>query len=128
MLGHCLRRLPNFNPSMGLNASCFLVLKKHLPVISPAYHLPASSGHTHLHRHRKRWASVTDVGAALNKHWFNASCLLCLAITGLEQFGASVNVRQWWDSYGSPAIRLIKCPYIAYRASPQNIHEAFSQC
>ena len=41
MLGHCLRRLPNFNPSMGLNASCFLVRKKTLPTftshISPAY-------------------------------------------------------------------------------------------
>ena len=80
--------------------------------------LVTSSGHTHLHRHRKHWASVTDVRPTLTQHWFNASCLLRSAIIGLEQFGASVNVRQWWDSYGSLAIRLIKCPYIAYRASP----------
>ena len=104
MLGHCLQRLPNFNPSMGLKASCFLVVRKHLPVKSPAYHSLASSGHTHLHRHRKRWASVTDAGPTLIQHWFNASCLLCLTIIGLEQFRASVNVRQWWDSYGSLAI------------------------
>ena len=83
--------------------------------------LVTSSGHTHLHRYRKRWASVRDVGPALIQHWFNASCLLCLAIIGLEQFWASVNVRQWWDSYGSLAIGLIKCPYIAYRASPLSL-------
>ena len=29
------------NPSMGLNASCFLVRKKHLPVISPGISLPS---------------------------------------------------------------------------------------
>ena len=35
----------------------------------------ASSSHTHWwQRHCKRWASVTDVGPALNQHWFNASC------------------------------------------------------
>ena len=77
MLGHCLRRLPNFYPSMGLNASCFLVLKKTLASHITPYHLPASSGHTHLHRHHKRRASVTDVGPALIQDWFNASCLLC---------------------------------------------------
>ena len=109
MLSHCLRRLPNFTPSMGLNASCFLVLKK---THHPGYHSPASSSHTHLYRHRKRWASVTDVGPTLFQHWFNTPCLLCLDITGLEQFWASVNVRQWWDTYGSLAIRLIKCPHI----------------
>ena len=97
----------------------YVPVREHLPVISPGIWLPASSSHTHLHRHRKRWASVTDVGPKLVQYWFNASCLLCLAIAiiGLEQFWASVNVRQWWDSYGSLARRLIKCLYIAYRAS-----------
>ena len=79
MLGHCLRRLPNFNPSMGLNASCFFGAWKNT-CQSYRPHITchaASSGHTHLHRHRKRWASVTDVGPALIQHWFNALCLLC---------------------------------------------------
>ena len=99
MMDQCLRRLPNFNPSMGLNASCFLVPKKNTSQsYHPAYHSPASS---HWHRHRKRWASITDVGPALIQHWFNALCLLCLAIIGLEQCWASVNVGQWWDSDGS---------------------------
>ena len=95
----------------------FLVRKKTLA--SHGISLPASFSHTHWHRDRKRWAGVTDVGPAL--HWFDA---LCLAIIGLEQCWASVNVRQWWDSDDS----LIKCPRILYRASPQNIYGAFSQC
>ena len=67
----------------------------------PAYHSPASFSHTLLYRHRKRWASVTYVGPAIIQHCFNAYCLLCLAIIGLEHCWASVNVRQWWDSDGS---------------------------
>ena len=51
MLRHCLRRLPNFNPSMGLNASCFFVRKKtlYLPVRSPGislWHLTLYSSST----------------------------------------------------------------------------------
>ena len=110
----------------------FLVRKKHLPVIyHPAYHSPASFSHTLWHRHRKRWASVTEAGPAIIQHWFNAKCFMCLSIIGLEHCWVSFNARQWWDSDGSlymytpnqvPA-------YIAYRPSIQNnIHEAFSQC
>ena len=36
-----------------MNASCFLVLKKTLASHITAYHLPASSGHTHLHYTKK---------------------------------------------------------------------------
>ena len=32
MLGHYLRRFPNGNPTMVLNASCFFARKKHLPL------------------------------------------------------------------------------------------------
>ena len=38
----------------------------------PVYHSPASFSHTLWHRHRKRWASVTEVGPAIIQHWFNA--------------------------------------------------------
>ena len=67
MLGHCLRRLPNFNPSMGLNASCFWCIRKHLPVISPGIGLslagfiqshalaPASQA---VGQRYRRWASI----------------------------------------------------------------------
>ena len=100
-------------PSMGLNASCFFGAQKNTcQSYHPAYHSPVSFSHTLWHWHRKRWASVTDVGLAIIQHWFNAYCLLCLAIIGLEHCWASVNVRQWWDSDGSLAIRLIKCPHI----------------
>ena len=148
MLCRCLRRSPNFNPSMGSNASCFICcIKKHLS--------PSTVSHTHWHPHRKRWASITAVEPALIQHWFNVSCLLCLAIIGLELCWASVNVRQWWDSariycvssqqaqYVGPM--LIKCwtsvvaggPVVdQHRAivlcllgcSPQNIRKAFSKC
>ena len=76
---------------MGLNASCFFksvvfwCVKKLATFTShyhPAYHSPASFSHTHWLRHRKRWASVTDVGPAIIQHWFKAPCL---AIIGLEQ-------------------------------------------
>ena len=92
MLGHCLRRFPNFNPTMGWNASCFLAREKHLPpspVISALLASFIQSQHW-WHWHRKQCASVTYVGPALNQHWFKASCWLCLAINGLEQYWATV--------------------------------------
>ena len=46
----------------------FWCAKKHLPVISPACHSPVSFSYTLWHRHRKRWASVTDVGPAKIQH------------------------------------------------------------
>ena len=67
------------NPIMGLNASCFFSAQKKNICQSyhPAYHSPVSFRHTLWHRHRKRWASVTDVGSTIIQHWFNAYCLLC---------------------------------------------------
>ena len=72
MLSHRLGRLSNFNcyvahinPSMGLNASCFLFFwcaRKHLPVISPACHSPVSFSHTLWHWHRKRWQALQTLG------------------------------------------------------------------
>ena len=47
-------------------------------------------------RHRKRWASVTDVGPALIQHWINATCFHW---TG-KILNHHVNVRQWWESDG----------------------------
>ena len=114
MVGHCLRRLPNFNPSNG--CLFFLVLKKTLPVISPGISL-VSFSHTLWHRHRKQWASVTDVGPALKHYWFNAPCLLCLAIIGLEQCWASVSlsVETQMAVYTPNQVHA----YIAYPASPR---------
>ena len=121
MLVHCLRGLPNFNPSMRL----FFMRKKTLATFT-----------SHITRHithqlhsvtrigtriaKNRWAIVWP---ALNQHYFNASSWLCLDITG--QCWASV--RQWWDSDGSLTPYQVPS-YIAYCVSPQNIHEAFSQC
>ena len=110
MLVHCLRGLPNFNPSMGLNASCFFVRKKTLATFT-----------SHITRHithqlhsvtrigtriaRKRWAIVWP---ALNQHWFNASSWLCLDITGLEQCWAIV--RQWQsNALSSPLMYCVLC-------------------
>ena len=79
-------------PSMGLNASCFFGVQKNTcQPYHPAYHSPVSFSHTLWHRHRKRWASVTDVGPAIIQHWFNAYCLVCLANIGLEHCWASFN-------------------------------------
>ena len=103
---------------MGLNASCFFwCIKNNCQSYHPAYHSPVSFSHTHWHRHRKRWASITDVGPAINQHWFNASCLLCLAIIGLEHCWASVNVRQWLDSDGCLYTPNQVPAYIAYLVS-----------
>ena len=51
MLGHCLRRLPNFNPSMGLDASCFFVRKKTLA--------------SHITRISRQLHSVTRIGTCI---------------------------------------------------------------
>ena len=93
MLGHCLRRSPNFNPSMGLNASCFLVLKK-----TPASHITRISLASFIRSHAFAPASQT-VGQRYRR-W------------------ASINQKIGSMLRACCAIRLIKCPYIAYRASP----------
>ena len=84
MLSHCLGRLSNFNwyvayinQSMGLNASCFIGGKKTLAShitwhVTRQFHSVTRQGHTLWHRHRKRWASITDVWLAKIQHWFNA--------------------------------------------------------
>ena len=118
------------NPSMGLNASCFLVRKKHLPVISPGISLPSFIQSHALapasQAVRQRYRSCPSNNPTL------VQCLVfyvLIAIIGLEHCWASFNVRQWWDSDGSLVTPNQVPAYIAYRASIQNnIHEASSQC
>ena len=99
-------------PSMGLNASCFFGAQKNTcQSYHPAYHSPASFSHTHWHRHRKRWASVTDVVSAKNRHWFNAQCLLC-------SFSPWAKVQNFTYRYHSRWPNLIVFYDLLYRLSP----------
>ena len=118
------------NPSMGLNASCFLVRKKHLPVISPGISLPSFiQSHALAQASQavgQRFRSCPSnnptlvqclVFYVLSYHWTGTLLgqLYCKTVVGLK-----------WQSMHTPN----QVPaYIAYRVSIQNnIHEAFSQC
>ena len=78
-------------------------LRKHLPVISPGISLthefaPASQA---VGQRYGRWANI------------NPTMVQCFVLAVHSHHWTGTILGQWWDSYGSLAIRLIKCPYIA---------------
>ena len=103
-----------YNPSMGFNDSCFLVRKKHLPVISPGISLPSF-----IQSHALAQASQAVCQRYRSCPSNNPTLIQCLVFYVLSYHWTGPALRQWWDSDGSiymytpnqvPA-------YIAYRAS-----------